>query len=120
MKKNKQGEISDIAITVRLEPALSERLRVACFRHRLKKQPIFREALTRFFRSFEEAGPRKQQQILERLRAPAEEAASVPEKLLLDPALHEQLRRFVFDHSTYKQHVVRVALLDYLAVLERK
>jgi hypothetical protein len=98
------------ALTLRLEPELADRLRDFCYQRRLKKQPVLRLALQRFLK----ATGKKRAAMLERLRIMPIVPLEAKEKLVLERDEFQALRRFVFDHNTYKQHVVRVALIDYL------
>lgn len=107
-------------LTVRLETDLAERLREFCYRRRLKKQPVMRLAVQRFIRSVSSATKTKQAATLERLRVAPAVPLAAKEKLVLDRAEFEALRHFVFEHNAYKQHVVRIALIDYLDAEPRK
>jgi hypothetical protein len=78
-----------------------------------------RTALERFMQSMESGSKQKKKQMPDRLRIPPEAPPTVVEKLLLDRAASEILRRFVYEHQTHKQHVVRMALIDYLDALDR-
>lgn len=102
------------AITVRLEPELAERLREFCYRRRLKKQPVMRLAVQRFIKLVNGETKSKRAAMLERLRIAPLVPLEAKEKLVLERDEFEALRRFVFEHATYKQHVVRIALIDYL------
>jgi predicted transcriptional regulator len=102
------------AITVRLEADLAERLREFCYRRRLKKQPVLRLAVQRFIELVNGAAKQKRAAMLERLRFAPDLPLEAKEKLVFDRADFEILRKFVYEHNTYKQHVVRIALIDYL------
>jgi predicted transcriptional regulator len=103
------------AMTVRLEAELAERLREFCFRHRLKKQPVLRMAVQRFINLVNsEMKLKRSSAALDKLRLVPAVPLEAKEKLILEHNEFESLRRFVFDHNTYKQHVVRIALIEYL------
>lgn len=111
--KGKPNETAP-AMTVRLEAELAERLREFCFRQRLKKQPVLRLAVQWFIRLVGAESKQRRAAMIERLRIAPDVPLEAKEKLVLEHDEFEALRRFVFDHNTYKQHVVRQALIDYL------
>lgn len=117
-KDNRSGTAP--AMTVRLEAELAERLREFCFRRRLKKQPVLRLAVQRYLKLVSGETKQKRAATLERLRIAPAVPLEAKEKLVLDRDEFESLRRFVFEHNTYKQHVVRIALIDYLDEEQRK
>lgn len=104
--------------TLRLEPELAERLRVAAFTHRRKKQPILRDALAKLL---ERESARTDAAIRKRwttIAASQPDAPAMKEAMLLSPEQDDLLRRFCFDFRLYKQAVVRTALVEYLAELD--
>lgn len=107
-------------MTLRLETELAERLREFCFRRRLKKQPVLRLAVQQFIKVVAGETKQKRAATLERLRLVPAVPLEAKEKLILEHEEFESLRRFVFEHNTYKQHVVRIALIDYLDEEQRK
>jgi hypothetical protein len=120
MPKHLEGPTANIALTVRLEAELAERLRAACFHHRLKKQAVLRQALAEFINLVQGSSrPRRARHAIEHLAIPPAAPLTVAEKVLLDYDANQALRRLVYERQTHKQHVARVALLHYLEVLER-
>jgi hypothetical protein len=118
--KGKPNETPPPAMTLRLETELAERLREFCFRRRLKKQPVLRLAVQQFIKVVAGETKQKRAATLERLRLVPAVPLEAKEKLILEHEEFESLRRFVFEHNTYKQHVVRIALIDYLDEEQRK
>ena len=104
--------------TVRLEPELAERLRVAAFTHRKKKQPILRDAIERLLRR---ESARTEQAIRKRwlaIAAGQPEHTPMKETVIFLSAQDDILRAFCFDFRLHKQTVTRQALIEYLDQLE--
>jgi predicted transcriptional regulator len=100
--------------TVRLEPALSERLRAVSYYQRIKKQPLIRSAVEEFLSAWESGAPARREKISRSLRAPAELAGAKPESVRLDYETHERLRRFQYDADVPRQTALRASLIQYL------
>jgi predicted transcriptional regulator len=104
--------------TVRLEPELAERLRVASFIHRVKKQPLLRVALEKLLareNARTAAGIRKRWGAI---AAGQPEHTPVKEALILTLAQDAALRKFCYEFRMHKQTVVREALVQYLTDLD--
>jgi predicted transcriptional regulator len=104
--------------TIRLEPELAERLRVAVFTNRTKKQPLLRFAVDSLL-GRENARPAAA--IRKRWTAlAADQPAETPmrETVRLSPQQDEVLRRFCYDYRLHKQLVMRQALIEYLDQLD--
>jgi predicted transcriptional regulator len=104
--------------TVRLEPELAERLRVAAFTHRIKKQPLLRVALEKLL---ERENARSETAVRKRWTAIAAgkpEHTPVKEALILTLEQDALLRRFAYEHRLHKQTVCRQALVEFLDQLD--
>jgi predicted transcriptional regulator len=104
--------------TIRLEPELAERLRVASFTHRKKKQPILRDAVEKLLaheNARTDAAIRKHWGTI---AAGQPEHTPMKEALRLSPAQDALLRRFAYEYRLHKQTIMRQALVEYLDHLD--
>jgi predicted transcriptional regulator len=104
--------------SVRLEPELAERLRVAAFTHRVKKQPFLRDAMEKLL---ERESARPATAIRKRWAAIAAnqpEETPMRETVRISPEQDEVLRKFCYDFRLHKQTVMRQALIEYLDQVE--
>jgi predicted transcriptional regulator len=119
MTKDSPTEKWSPIFTVRLEPELSERLRAACYNHRLKKQPLMRDAVERLL---DRENARAEAAIRKRWSAIAasqpEHALAMKEALRLSPIQDEALRLFAFQFRLHKQAIVRQSLIEFLDHLD--
>jgi predicted transcriptional regulator len=118
MTKNSQGQKWALTFTVRLEPELAERLRVAAFTYRRKKQPILRDAVEMLLdreNARTDASVRKRWSVIADSQP---EHTPMKEAVRISPAQDEILRRFVYEYRLHKQTVMRQALIEYLDQLE--
>jgi predicted transcriptional regulator len=119
MTKDSPTEKWSPIFTVRLEPELSERLRAACYNHRLKKQPILRDAVAKLLEresTRSEAAIRKRWSAI--VASQPEHTLAMKEALRLSPAQDEALRLFAFKFRLHKQAIVRQSLIEFLDHLD--
>ena len=118
MIKDNQGEMWAPTSSVRLEPDLAERLRVAAFTQRSKKQPILRDGIMKLL---ERENTRPAAAVRKRWAAlVADQPQHTPmrEAVRITPDQDEALRKFCYDYRLHKQTVIRQALIEHLDQLD--